>query len=41
MWDLIIEESRRRKNGTEKIIMSLLSLYSLKYKDSVKHKENY
>lgn len=38
MWDLIIEESRRRKNGTEKIIMSLLSLYSLKYKDSVKHK---
>ena len=38
MWDLIIEESRRRKNGTEKIIMSLLNLYSLKYKDSYKHK---
>lgn len=38
VWDLIIEESRRRRNGLEKIIMALLNLYSLKYKEGSKHK---
>ena len=38
LWDLILEESKRRNNGTEKIIDSLINLYSLKYKESTKYK---
>ena len=38
VWDLIIEEAKRRNNGLEKIILSLLNLYSLKYKEGSKHK---
>ena len=38
LWDILIEESKRRTPIVEKIIMSLLKLYSLRYKVSTKNK---
>lgn len=38
LWDLLIEESKSRNSTVEKIILSLLKLYSFKYKESTKNK---
>ena len=37
-WECLLNESERRNTGVRKIIESLLNLYTVKYKPSIKHK---